>query len=73
MHFFVFLKIHHFLHRCHCCYFQIRVVNAFRSNLDTHNRTRNIASPAVFNSLVAPMAGGMGVSTEVDGDHTMTA
>lgn len=53
--------------------YQIRVVNAFRSNLDTHNRTRNIASPAVFNSLVAPMAGGMGVSTEVDGDHTMTA
>jgi magnesium-transporting ATPase (P-type) len=37
--------------------YQIRVVNAFRNNLDSHNRTMNIASPAVFNSLVVPLTG----------------
>jgi len=31
-------------------------VNAFRSNLDGQQRTKNIISPAVFNSLVAPVA-----------------
>jgi calcium-translocating P-type ATPase len=38
--------------------YQIRVVNAFRNNLDSHNRTMNVVSPAVFNSLVVPLTGG---------------
>jgi Ca2+ transporting ATPase len=37
--------------------YQIRVVNAFRNNLDSHNRTMNVVSPAVFNSLVVPLTG----------------
>jgi len=38
--------------------YQIRVVNAFRANLDSHHRTQNIVSPAVFNSLLAPVSVG---------------
>ena len=32
-------------------------MNAFRNNLDSHNRTMNVVSPAVFNSLVVPLTG----------------
>lgn len=39
-------------------FFQIRVVNAFRANLDSHHRTMNIVSPAVLNSLLTPVAVG---------------
>lgn len=35
-------------------FFQIRVVNAFRSVIDGRSQ-RAIASPAVFNSLLAPV------------------
>ncbi|XP_002163645.2 plasma membrane calcium-transporting ATPase 3 isoform X1 [Hydra vulgaris] len=38
--------------------YQIRVVNAFRANLDSQNRTLNIASPAVTNSLLAAVGVG---------------
>ena len=34
---------------------QIRVVNAFKTGMDHRQRTMNIISPAVFNSLVAPV------------------
>lgn len=44
--------------------YQIRVVNAFRNNLDSHNRTMNIVSPAVFNSLVVPLTGVATMSAE---------
>jgi len=35
--------------------YQIRVVNAFKTGMDHRQRTMNIISPAVFNSLVAPV------------------
>ncbi|XP_066921379.1 plasma membrane calcium-transporting ATPase 1-like [Clytia hemisphaerica] len=50
--------------------YQIRVVNAFRSNLDGQQRTKNIISPAVFNSLVAPVAltSGVDMGEDQNGD-----
>jgi Ca2+ transporting ATPase len=34
---------------------QVRVVHAFRSNLDPNHRTMNVISPAVMNSLLVPL------------------
>lgn len=45
--------------------YQIRVVNAFQNNLDSHNRTMNVVSPAVFNSLVVPITGTAAASLSV--------
>lgn len=50
--------------------YQIRVVNAFRSNLDTQHRTKNIISPAVFNSLIAPVALTSSVDVGEEGNGT---
>jgi len=40
---------------------QMQVVNAFRHNLDPNNRTLNVISPAVINSLLMPISSGMTV------------
>ena len=37
-----------------CCFFQIRVVNAFRGSVDGCSQ-RALTSPVVFNSLLAPV------------------
>lgn len=38
---------------------QIRVVHAFRTNLDPNHRTMNVISPAVMNSLLVPLGAGV--------------
>ncbi|XP_065058957.1 plasma membrane calcium-transporting ATPase 1-like [Rhopilema esculentum] len=43
---------------------QIRVVNAFKTGMDHRQRTMNIISPAVFNSLVGPVGTGFASSDE---------
>ncbi len=52
---------------------QIRVVNAFKTGMDHRQRTMNIISPAVFNSLVGPLGTGLASSTNDDEPTTPTA
>jgi len=57
---------------------QIRVVHAFRTNLDPNHRTMNVISPAVMNSLLVPLGASVPnqngeASIEVDNNAHSTA